>query len=212
MSKQFQMVCGLWITPDFTNVLAGRTSPPRVNHSAIDFAALHDALSELFPYGPPVQIQVPNDTIDQVAVHVRVSGEWGRSIRCEDFGSALLLCAKGTTQKVIDVRTAWASLHALPDRAFAPPPVILPFVVTAADFEDAMIWHTSTRPSLGLKVFDPIEAMSAGDRNKPDNGWLPAWFLERLHQIFNAPFEPMSVLDRMSMDKPPPEYGLAGQG
>lgn len=209
MSKHFQMVCGLWVTPDFTNALAGRTAPPRVNHSAIDFGALHGALAELFPYGPRVQIQVPNDTIDQVAVHVRRSGEQGGSIRCEDFGSALLRCAKGVTQHLVDVRAAWAPLHALPDRGFAPPPVILPFVVTAADFEDAMIWHASARPSLGLQVFNPMEAISASDQDEPDNGSLPAWFLDRLRKIFSTPFEPLSVLDRMAMDKPPREYGLA---
>lgn len=207
-TKPFQMVCGLWITPDFTDAMAGRAEPPRVNHCVIDFSALHAALSELFPYGPPVQIQIPNDTIDQVSVHVRQLGKCGASIRCEDFGAALLQCAKRSDQRIIDVSAAWAPLHELADRAFAPPPVILPFVVTAADFEDAMIWQASTRPCLGLPAFDPAEAMLYPDKETKDNGTLPPAFLQQLRKIFGTPFEPMSVLDRMYMDEPSQAYGL----
>jgi hypothetical protein len=124
----------------------------------------------MFTYGPPVRIQVPNDTIDQFAVHVRQTGKPGVSIRCEDFGSALLRCAKESSSDVIDVRNAWAPLHALPDRDFAPPPVILPFVVTAADFQDAIIWHSSTRPSLGLPVFNIMEAIANPGEPASENG------------------------------------------
>ncbi|CAE6969577.1 hypothetical protein [Paraburkholderia domus] len=206
--KQFQMVCALWITPDFTDVMAGRAEPPRVNHSAVDFAALHGAMSELFPYGPPVQIQLPNDTIDQVSVHVREAGKRGVSIRCEDFGAALLHSAKHNDKQIIDVSAAWAPLHALADRAFAPPPVILPFVVTATDFEDAMIWLASTRPCLRLPMVDPANPELYAGQEAKQNGTLPPVFLQQLRTIFGTPFEPMCVLDRMCMDKPPQGYGL----
>lgn len=208
MKKQFQMVCGLWVTPDFTEVMAGRTPPPRVNHSRVDFAALRAALLDLFPYGPPITIQVPNDTIDQVSVYVRVEGAVSASMRCEDFGHALLKSAKRSSAEVVDVRSEWAALHALPDREFAPPPIILPFVVTARDFEDAMIWQANTRPRIGLKVFDPFNAMQASDATEVESGTLPPVFRGHLAEIFGSPFQAMAVLDRMAMDKPPQEYGL----
>lgn len=207
-SKAYRMVCGLWINPDFSKVLSGRAQPPRVNHAAVDFSALHRALSDLFPHGPPVRIQVPNDTIDQVAVHVRQTGQAGASIRCEDFGKALLR-ASSTDQDVIDIRRDWTQLHALPDRDFAPPPVILPFVVTATDFEDAMIWHASTRPTLGLPLFDPMAAMGTAKQQEAESGNLPKAFRERLKSIFNTPYEAMGLLDRMAADSPPAEYGFA---
>lgn len=42
----------------------------RVSIIPIDFEKLAQALDEFFPYGPKVKIQVPNDTIDQVSVHI----------------------------------------------------------------------------------------------------------------------------------------------
>lgn len=194
--------------PDFSAGLAGRVQPPRVKHSAVDFEALQRALVEMFPYGPPVRIQVPNDTIDQVAVHMREQGRPGASIRCEDFGNALLKCAKESTGDVIDVRSKWKALYALPDRDFAPPPVILPFVVTATNFEDAMIWHSSTRPSLGLPAFDLLDAMQHRSKPMSENGEIPPAFLKQLAAIFGTPYEAMSVLDRMAMDPAPEGYGL----
>ena len=203
MAKKFQMVCGLWVNPDFSQVLAGRAQPPRVNHSDVDFAALHAAICELFPYGPPVHIQLPNDTIDQVAVHVRASGKHSASMRCEDFGAALLSCAKKDNDEIVDVRASWAPLHELPDRAFAPPPVILPFVVTAEDFEDAMVWHASTRPRIELPAFDIMDEMSNPGKEREENGTLPVEFRAALQRIFGTPYDPMTVLDRMAIDKAP---------
>lgn len=173
--------------PDFSDANAGRAEPPRVNHSQVDFAALHRALSELLPYGPPVEIQVPNDTIDQVTVHDRQGGRNGSTIRCEDFGAALLLCAKQDASRIIDVGKVWAPLHTLPDRAFAPPPVILPFVVTASDFEDAMIWMANARPSLDLPMLDLITMTADADQEADQNGTLPAVLLQQLKAIFGCP-------------------------
>lgn len=129
-------------------------------------------------------------------------------MRCEDFGQALLKGAKRSAAQVIDIRTHWAGLHALPDRTFAPPPVILPFVVTAEDFEDAMIWQANTRPRIGLKVFNVFEAMQARESTEAESGTLPSVFRERLAEIFGSPFQSMTVLDRMATDRAPKEYGL----
>lgn len=163
----------------------------------MDFSALLGALSELFPAGPRVEIQVPNDTIDQVAVHVRQDGPRGRSIRCEDFGTALLQAAKQEHESIIDVSESWAPLHALKTHSKAPPPAILPFIVTAPHFDNAMIWLASARPSLGLPAVP-----YPGQENKY-NGTLPTTFIERLGKIFGVPYEPMCVLDCMCMDDPP---------
>jgi hypothetical protein len=206
--RPFQMVCALWITPDFSDVMAGRAKPPRVNHSAVDFNALRGVLSDGFPYGPAAQIQVPNDTIDQVAVQARESGTRAASMRCEDFGAALLQIAKHRDLQILDVRAAWAPLHALKDRTFAPPPVILPFVVTTTDFDDAMLWFASTRPCLHLPVFDPVALALSSDQEASGNGTLPPVFLQRIGAIFGTPFEPMCVLDQMCMDKPPQDQRL----
>lgn len=207
--KQFQMVCGLWVTPDFSDVLAGRVAPPHVNHSQVDFAALAKAIEGLFHFGPPVRVQVVNDTIDQVAVHLRSTGEMSASMRCEDFGTALLKKAAICKDQVINIQSSWHTLHALPDRDFAPPPVIIPFVVTATDFEDAMIWHASTRPSIGLPVFNPLDEVGKQAKELPQNGTLPDSFRQKLKDIFGAKYEAMCVLDRMAMNKVPTEYKSA---
>ena len=138
-SKPFKLALGLWVSPDFSLVMSGRAKPPRVNHLHLDYLALRDALKTAFRYGPAVEISVPNDTIDQVTLHTR-AGMLGTqashttSVRCSDFGEAMLRCV--SKEHVIDVRNAWHSLHAthVRDRAFAPPPVIIPFVVEASDF------------------------------------------------------------------------------
>lgn len=207
MRKSFQAVFALWITPDFSEVNAGRLPPPRVNHSTVDFEKLARAFEEFFPYGPAVQIQVPNDTIDQVSVHVRASGKHTSTMRCEDFGKALLAVAKSNKGQVLDVSQAWNGLHALPNRDFAPPPVILPLVVTAEDFEDAMIWHANTRPILGLKAFDPLEELTHPGSTQ-DNGFWPAHIRERLADIFGTKYEAPGVIDRMASDPLPKGYSL----
>ena len=210
MSKrQFQMACGLWVTPDFSDAIAGRVAPPRVNHSQVDFLALADAVAGLFHFGPPVTIQVANDTIDQVSVHLRSTGAVSASMRCEDFGAALLKQAKTCKGQVINIRSGWQILHALRDRNFAPPPVIIPFVVTATDFEDAMIWHASTRPSIGLPVFNPLDEVGKQAKELPQNGMLPDSFRQKLEDIFCVKYEAMCVLDRMVMNKVPAEYRSA---
>ena len=209
--KPFKLAVGLWVSPDFSLVMSGRAKPPRIDHRHLDYLALRDALKTAFRYGPAVNISVPNDTIDQVTVHLR-AGMLGAeapdlaSARCSDFGEAMLRCV--SKEHVIDVRNAWQSLHAIPvrDRAFAPPPVIIPFVVEALDFEEAMIWQASCRPVLGLLPFDPFKAALGVDQRDPE-GTLPADLQERLNDIFGSPFEKSALLDRMAMDKAPTEYG-----
>jgi len=215
--KKFCMALGLWVNPDFSEVKAGRSRPPRVDHDKINFAQLRALLQAAFVYGPPVEILVPNDTVDQVTAHSRMGMLPGVQAAptedlcaCRDFGVAMLELAGKASDGVIDVRKAWSAKHAGPvrDRRYAPPPSLLPFVVMATDFEDAMIWQASTLPVLGLKPFDPIEAL-AGARFSFEGGRLPLALKMGLREVFGCPFEEFpSMLDRLSMDKPPASYEL----
>jgi len=200
----FKMVCALWVSPDFSNVMAGHGLPPRVDHSQVDFSALCSFFEDLFPYGPPVSIQVPNDTIDQVTVHLREVKGGAPTLRCEDFGKALLAQATRQPDPIVDVRHAWEGLHELVNRRQAPPPVALPFVVTAEDFEDAMTWRTSARSSLGLPPIDVPYAVG-NPKGVEHVGALTKDAREKLAAIFGSSFEGPAVLDEMYSD-PHPEY------
>lgn len=207
IAQPFRVAAGLWVTPDFIAALAGDIVPPRVDHSRIQFLSLCEALKQLFPYGPPVRIRVPNDTIDQVTVHVRnglpLPG-WedapppSGSIRCEDFGEAMLDCAAHQDGDVLDVLKTWRDLHCLPNRLFAPPPVLLPFVVEAADMEDAMIWEASAKQSLGMPFLPPDIQALVGEPSL-EGGRLPLKFCEVLEAVFGAKYATPALLDRMAM-------------
>lgn len=164
MRKPFMAVFGVLVTPDFSEVMAGRAQLPRIDHQKVDFPRLLKALKAIFPYGPVLGMRAPNDTIDQVTVQVRAgrvnlpgmqAAASKGSAECADFGALFIKAAKASKDEnaeVIDVRKAWSSHHCLPDRDFAPPPVVLPFLVETSDFEDAMIWMSGARVSLGLKT------------------------------------------------------------
>lgn len=218
-TRPFRMALAIWVSPDYSDVMAGRAEPPRVNHSTIDFKALRELIASTFTYGPPVEIMVPNDTIDQVTVQsragtVRLPGiapaTSEETIRCEDFGKAMLRCADASQDGIVNVRAAWKSLHAKPiqNRDFAPPPMIIPFVVVADDFEDAQIWQASCRPIFGLPVFDPLAAALGRSQGHDMESKLPESLRKGLKGIFGTPFESTGLLDRLTMDKPPKEYGL----
>lgn len=71
-----------------------------------------------------------------------------------------------------------------------------------------MIWHANTRPRIGLPAFDIMDEMSNPGKERDENGTLPANFRAALQRIFGTPYEPMTVLDRMSMDRLPHRYDL----
>lgn len=217
MENKFLMGLGLWVNPDFSEAEAGRSKPPRVNHDRINFGQLRTLIQSTFTYGPPVDILVPNDTVDQVTAHFRMGMFPGVKAAatpdlcaCRDFGEAMRKLANNASDGVVDVRNTWKAMHATPvrDRSYAPPPSLLPFLLVASDFEDAMIWQASTLPVLGLKPFDPLQALTGA---KPDvaGGRLPKTFLAGLRDVFGCSFQEYpAMLDRLSMDKPPAEFGL----
>lgn len=212
--QPFRVVLGLYVTPDFSDVMAGKCEPPWVDHSKVDFGALAATLAELFQYGPPVTIRVPNDSIDQVTIQ----GRWGQipgqpkhsgDLRCTDFGDALLACAGRQSGTVIEVRDAWRPLHSLKDRALAPPPSLLPFVIEAEDFEDAMIWSASAKVALGLPFLSPDMVQTRGDISADtEEGTLPVPYRKKLGKLFGCKFEEFSLLDRLAMDYSPIVAGL----
>lgn len=193
-----QAVC-LWVSPDFTAFQKGRGEAPRVNHSKVDFKRLKAALAAEFRFGPAVKLQVANDTIDQVTIHTRMARD-PLDIRCEDFGKQLLKASKADAGEVLDVRKGWSTLHVLADRDFAPPPVGIPFLITATDFEDAQIWVASTRPALGLTPFNPFVESPGSDQ---DAGVLSKKLKAALESIFRVPFEDFALLNRIASDKLP---------
>lgn len=206
---------GLWIAPDFSEVEARRAPPPRVNHDKVIFTQLRDALQNTFKYGPHVEIFVPNDTIDQVTIHMRL-GLVGNekhppeAALCRDFGQTMLEAFASAQNGVIDVRSAWLPLHSVnvQDRSFAPPPSLLPFVIEAVDFEDAQIWTASTRPCIGLEPFDLMKAVMGEKTNDDEEGTLPPKLLSDLHKIYGSPFKRFCLLSRLASDPPPKEYGF----
>lgn len=201
----------LWITPDFSEVLAGRAAPPRVNHDQIDFIALAELLQSVFHFGPPKRIRVPNDTIDQTTVHTRLgmAGLPRRpgkgSCRCEDFGEAMLAESKRTTEPVVDVRAAWRPLHYLEDRVFAPPPTGIVFVMESEDFEDNMISGASMRPVLGMQMIVP--GLQSPPEDEIGRLRLPDDLKFGLEKIFGCPFDRECVVDRIAQEAAPVEYG-----
>lgn len=212
MKKPFIAVFGLLLFPDFSEVAAGRADPPWVNHDKVDFDQLLTLLRDLFPYGPALRLRVPNDTIDQVTLHVRsgmqIPGISNRpqkgSLECEDFGEALIKEARKQDGDIIQARAAWASHHALPNRAASPPPSLLPFVVETADFEDAILWMSGARVPLGLKPLQHY--LTTADSEAPMEGRLPPSAQAQLGTLFGCTFEPLTVLTRLAVSSTPPIY------
>lgn len=217
--RKFRAAFGLLVTPDFSDVLAGRATPPRVNHSQVNFLRLQAALKTLFPYGPPNELRVPNDTIDQVTLHSRAGlvpglvnkAKESGNVECEDFGKALIAEAKKQEGLIIDVQTAWSRYHNLPDRNFAPPPNLIPFLLEMSDFEDAMLWFVSARTSLGLPMPNMLSEKSRAQVQTQIFGQLPDAFREELGLIFGCKFEKSAALTRLATSSVPGYIQDAGR-
>lgn len=209
--RKFRAVFGLLVDPDFSDVLAGRAAPPRVDHSKVNFLRLQATLKALFPYGPPNTLRVPNDTIDQVTLHSRAglvpglrdTAKESGSVECEDFGKALIAEAKKQEGVIIDVQKAWSRSHSLPDRNFAPPPNLIPFLLEMSDFEDAMLWFVSARTSLGLPMPNILSEKSLAQAQAQLLGRLPGAFRKELGLIFGCQFEKSATLTRLATSSVP---------
>lgn len=209
--RKFRAVFGLLVTPDFSDVFAGRAAPPRVDHSQVNFLRLQSALKTLFPYGPPNTLRIPNDTIDQVTLHSRAGlvpglvdkAKESGSAECEDFGKALIAEAKKQEGLIIEVQKAWSRYHSLPDRNFAPPPNLIPFLLEMSDFEDAMLWFVSARTSLGLPMPNMLSEKSQEQVQAQLLGQLPGAFRKELGLIFGCKFEKSAILTLLATSSVP---------
>lgn len=199
--KRFRMVMALWISPDFSEVEAGRKPAPYVNHDVVDFEALRKLLAEAFRYGPDVEIRIANDTIDQVTIHMRGPSK----MECKDFGEDLLTKASQTTGEVVEIRREWSKMHVMRDRAKSPPPIAVPFVVEAHDFEDAMLWQDQTSPVIGMPLMmERMEQEWRGEATgKPEGGKLPQDMKKALEAIFGCAFQRFAILSRLASDPIP---------
>jgi len=198
--KPFRMVISLYVTPDFSDVTAGKLEPPWINHDKIAFSELADALAMTFKYGPHVTIRVPDDTIDMVTL----SGRESQALHCRDFAEALLACASYADDRVIHIQPFWRLLHALPDRRHCAPPSLIQFVVEAYDFEDAMGWLDQSRGLLGFPY--AFESLLTREKEVEQLGRLPDPLRKTLEFLFSIPFEEGCLLGKVAGDAVPRAY------
>ena len=209
IDEKFRMVCGIWLTPDFSAFRQGKAPKPMVRHSTMDFYALGRVLESLFSHAPQVDIQVPNDTVDIVAVEVRSQqpGATQDFKFCRDFAGALLSLARVDTSDVLHVRPVWEDLHALPDRDAAPPPVLLMFVVTAQNFESAVSWLSDAGTAFGLRPANPFGSGDTDDTEDEQDAVLPPMFHSTLEVLFGCAYERRCIFDQICTDPPPAAFG-----
>ena len=213
MSKKhqpFRMVWHLWLSPDFSRVLAGLDARPFVDHQEVDFQRLLDVLAHEFRYGEPVRIRVANDTVDQVTCHFRMARGDMLGMRCSDFAKMLLEEAHhDPATDVIDISRFWLSLHEIKHRRRAPPPVLIPFVVEGDDYEAVVIWSQQARMALGVRAASPISILQGHARpNYADQeGRLTQGLHEALHALFGVAYEPYALLDEGASD-PKPQWAI----
>jgi hypothetical protein len=65
------------------------------------------------------------------------------SMRCTDLADILRAEGRQQSAEIIDVRRAWKDKQPLNDRNVVPPPVVLPMLLEADDFEDMMLSRSS---------------------------------------------------------------------
>lgn len=179
---------------------------PYVDHRKTDFKGLAALLTDVFTLRQGHAIAVANDGVDQVTLAARSGGlpghVDGRDVHCTDFGEAMLRAAQSSAD-VIDVRNAWHGLHYMSDRySEAPPPMMICFVVTSADFHDAMQWLHNANVLLGRDLMSKfLEEDDMGDAM--ESGILPIALQHGLERIFGWPYDSTGVLMRIASDKPP---------
>ncbi|MFY0990877.1 hypothetical protein [Halomonas sp. C05BenzN] len=209
--QSFSEVWHLWVAPDFSRVERGEIEPPWVDQRQVDFTALRQLYMDTFSNGL-VDIRVPNDTIDQVTVHFReMSGTGGvsESMRCRDFANGLLEASRQQNGPVVDVAAVWDGLHHLAERRLVPPPIVLPMLVEAEDFEDMVSVQIAAKMRLGMMSGHPLEEMLSGRKSQErgdQQGYLPEAFRARLEEILGAEYIAEAVVDCGVAHDPHPEW------
>lgn len=211
----FREVWHLMIAPDFSRVMTGEVPPPWVDQHTLDFPRLRELLDEHLVFGS-ASLRIPNDTIDQVTIHTRIeqSALGMEAMRCTDLADILRAEGRQQSAEIIDVRRAWKDKQPLNDRNVVPPPVVLPMLLEADDFEDMMLSRSSATMVLGMYKEHPIERMARratesqgvpkdSDREEPQEGRLPPGLLAGFQELFGIPYKVESVIDVVSHDTMP---------
>lgn len=63
----------------------GELAPPHVDFDAVDADSIAGAIAAFNECGENVTVRVPNDAIDQVTVHYRMTGRMPGSAKCDSF-------------------------------------------------------------------------------------------------------------------------------
>lgn len=211
----FRAVWHLMLAIDFRRVESGEIEAPWVDQTTLDFQHLRSVLHDMIGY-PGLNVRVPNDTIDQVTIHTRretYDGEDASGIRCVDFAKRLRLEARKQAGPVIDVSRIWAGRHTLANRERVPPPVILPMVVEADDYEEMVQARLSAMVRLGMlkehpmawiaRAFSGEEPGERGEAEEAGEGVLPEALRHELERLFGIEYEPGALLDDPSLDPLP---------
>ncbi|WP_244808768.1 hypothetical protein [Caballeronia zhejiangensis] len=196
----FHQVLGLWLAPDFSAVQRGELPPPHVDFDAVDADSLAGAIAAFNECGENVTVRVPNDAIDQVTVHYRMTGRMPGSAKCDDFADKLLRSAE--TVGDLDVRRSWATLHALPNRRQAPPPVLLMFVVSG-DFEAVMVWSHQFIVRLGIRAADISKQLLGNSQGEDYQGHLPDELGRCIGRTFGIAYRPECLVTGLASSRVP---------
>ena len=192
----------LWITPHFTeDMILGRLPPPHINLNAVNWSSLLHALEKKFQAQQQgVTMRIANDAIDQVTVHMRqanCSRNGSTDIQCFDFGDALLAKAEISQGEVIDIQREWEDLHHLENRLPAPPPIMIPLVLSG-EVEDIVIFVHNIRHHLRIKAAqDLIHSLPSMDSpvNEGDHqGYLPDDLREVIGEHIGMEYQAESVI------------------
>jgi len=187
----------LWITPNFsTEMEMGIVPPPRVDHDKVDwegFLAVLEAKFQAKQQG--VNMRLCDDTIDQVTIHMKECGELPGTIECLEFGAALQDKAKRSKKSIVPIRSEWSTLHYLEDRKQAPPPVMLPLVLSG-QVDDIVLFVNNIRLHLGIKFAGDVMGMIMQTPIKEEDhqGHLSPDLLELFESHFGLAYKSYAVI------------------
>ena len=177
---------------------AGEEPPPYINHDEIDWTSLVGSFRSAFEHAlQRVTLRLADDTVDLTVIQRRLQGFDPGPIDCKDFGELLLVGSVNTRKSLIPIRSAWEPLQFIRDRSQAPPPVLIPLVISGPGTEVGICLH-SMRLLLGVRAaHDMMAAIATPPEELPDDfhqGHLPTGLLNTLEQAFGLPYESLCTL------------------
>tara|TARA_R110002033_G_scaffold135713_4_gene175376 strand:+ start:63993 stop:64613 length:621 start_codon:yes stop_codon:yes gene_type:complete len=187
----------LWITPHFTSEMkSGEVSCPYVDYGSVDWEGLLKSLEDIFkPENGRVKIRIANDSIDQVTIHMKQTGQLAGTIECFDFGEMLQAKAKLSKNRVIPIQEEWKDLHFLKNRRHAPPPLMIPLVISG-QLEDIIFFVHSICMHLGITAaFDVLNMINGIQARMEDfQGHLSQELMDLFETHFGLSFETFAII------------------